>query len=147
VCLFSAKAYPLAIEAGLGPDWHDPDRHPAIRADKSRMRTIIWVLWKCRGIGALFLVARAQSLRVRGRHAFVIGKKQKAVRLLDGAIRTAEKQGSPYELARALLDRSLINPETAVADREKGQSLLRELHCVLPEAEQLAFMPNSQCRK
>ena len=58
---------------------------------------------------------------------------------MERSIATAEKQGSPYELARALLDRSLINPETAVADREKGQSLLQELHSVLPEAEQQAF--------
>ena len=139
VFIVSAKAYPLAIEAGLGPNWHDPNAHAAIRADKGRMRTMTWVLWKCLGIGALFMVARAHSLRVRGRHAFVTGHRRKAVRLIHRAIAIAEKQGSPYELARALLDRSLINPDTAVADREKGQSLLRELSSVLPVAEQTAF--------
>ena len=139
IFMMTCKAYPLAVEAGLGPNWHDAAAHAAIRADKGRMRTIGWVLWKCMGIGPLFLVARAHCLRVRGRHAFVTGNRRKALRFMDRAIATAEQQGSPYELARALLDRSLINPDTAAADREKGESLLKELSSVLPEAEVAAF--------
>src|SRR5262249_47908368 len=139
VFVITAKTYPLAVEAGLGPNWYDPAEHAAIRADKARMRTIGWVVWKCLGIGALFMVARAHGLRARGRHAFVTGNRRKALRLINLAITTAEQQGSPYELARALLDRSLINPDTAIPDREKGEALLRELNSVLPEAEQAAF--------
>jgi hypothetical protein len=139
VFMLTSKAYPLAVEAGLGPNWHDPAAHSAIRSDRPRMRTIAWGLYKCLGIGALFVVARAHCLRVRARHAFVTGKVRKARRLIDRAIAAAEKQGSPYELARALLDRSLIDPATAECDRAKGESLLAELHSVLPSAEQAAF--------
>jgi tetratricopeptide (TPR) repeat protein len=136
VFLFTSKGYPLAVEAGLGPNWHDPDSLPKIKADKQRMRKISWVIWKCLGIGALFKVVQSHCFRVRGRHAFVMGNPKKALRLIDRAILSAEQHGLPYDRARALLDRSLING--SATDRELGQLLLRELHSVLPIAEQKA---------
>jgi hypothetical protein len=139
VFMLTSKAFPLAVEAGLGPRWHDPAAHSKITANKGRMKAVSRVLWKCLAMEALFVVARAHCYRVRARYAFVTGKIRKARRLIDRAIAAAEKQGSPYELARALLDRSLINPATAAADREKGQALLAELHSVLPEAERAAL--------
>lgn len=139
VFLVTAKAYPLAIEAGLGPDWHDPQLHSAIRSNKARMRKLWWIVWKTVAIGALFLVARAHGLRVRGRYAFVMGRRSKAIRLFNRAVVVAEQQGSPYELARTLLDRSLVNPESANEDRRVGFSMLKELNAVLPAAEQSVF--------
>ncbi|MBL8808777.1 MAG: protein kinase [Planctomycetaceae bacterium] len=139
VFLLVAKAYPLAVEAGLGPNWHLSEAHVELRSDRSRMRRISWVIWKCIIIGALFLVARAHGYRVRGRYAFVRGNAAQAVRLVNRAIAVADKQGSPYEKARALLDRSLICSESAGEDRSKGFALLKELGAVLPAAEQQAF--------
>jgi hypothetical protein len=141
IFLWTSKAYPLAVEAGLGPNWHDPNSSSKIRADRKLMRQISWILWKCLGIGGIFKVTRAYCFRVRGRHAFVMGKTRKALRYFDRAILSAQQHGLPYDRARAILDRSLINGDTAARDRdrEEGQSLLRELSSVLPKAEQLAF--------
>ena len=77
------------------------------------------------------------ALRVSGRAAFALGKTKKAARYLERSIAAAEALGARYDLARALLDASLVIPEKADDYRRRGQQLLDELGAVVPEAERL----------
>jgi len=64
-----------------------------------------------------------------------LGQRKRAVRLLTAAIKASEYHEAYFERARALLDRALLNPQTASQDRQQALELLERLQCVLPEAE------------
>ncbi|MFN7291596.1 MAG: hypothetical protein ACK5YR_16320 [Pirellula sp.] len=53
----------------------------------------------------------------------------------DKSIIAAEKIGAQYELARTLIDKSLLDHPQAASDRQRGLALLESLGCVLPDAE------------
>ena len=99
-----------------------------------------------RFIGWRFPNYAPHALRVSGRAAFALGKTKKAARYLERAIAAAENLGARYDLARALLDASLVIPEKADDYRRRGQQLLDELGAVVPEAERLRLLPPSGTR-
>jgi hypothetical protein len=78
------------------------------------------------------------ALRVSGRAAYALGRSKKAAKYFERSIIAAEKLGARYDLARALLDASLVIPEKTDEYRRRGQQLLDELGAVVPEAELIA---------
>lgn len=75
---------------------------------------------------------------VSGRAAQALGKTKHAAKYFAKAIAAAEKIGARYDLARALLDASLVIPEKADDYRRQGQQILADLGAVVPEAEGLS---------
>ncbi len=128
---FVADVYPMLVESLLGPRWSDvaggPGRSLALRA-RRESRFARFIGWRYRNYGP-------HALRVSGRAAFALGRKKQAIRYLERSIAAAEKLGARYDLARALLDASLVIPEKADDYRRRGQQLLDELGAVVPEAE------------
>ncbi len=129
----SGPTYPLLVESLLGPRWADAEGGPN-RADARRA-------WResrfARFIGWRFPNCGPHALRVSGRAAYALGRSKKAVRYLERSIARAEALGARYDLARALLDASLVIPEKADEYRRRGQQILDELGAVVPEAERL----------
>jgi eukaryotic-like serine/threonine-protein kinase len=128
-----APTFPMLVESLLGPRWAD-------REDRPRRR-VAWKAWResrfARCAGWLFPNCRPLSLRISGRAAFAVGKTRQAARYLERSIVAAEAHGARYDLARALLDASLVIPVKADEYRRRGHQLLDELGAVVPEAERL----------
>jgi tetratricopeptide (TPR) repeat protein len=126
-----AQTYPGLVESLLGPCWCSADRGPG--------RSIARKAWResrmARLIGWRFPNQGPYTLRVSGRAAFAVGKRRRAEAYFDRAIMAAEKLGARYDLARALLDASIVNAEKSNIYRERGEKLLEELGAVVPEAE------------
>ncbi len=125
--------YPLLVESLLGPCWAEPD------ADGGPSRAVARKAWResrfARFIGWRYPNHGPHALRVSGRAAFALGKSKQAARYLERSITAAEKVGARYDLARALLDASLVIAEKADDYRHRGQQLLDELGAVVPEAD------------
>ncbi len=121
----------MRVESLLGPRWASRQGGPS--------RAVARKAWRksrfARFIGWLFPNYGAHALRVTGRAAFAVGKTKRAATYLERAIVAAENLGARYDLARALLDASLVIPEKADDYRRRGQQLLDELGAVIPEAE------------
>jgi len=136
-CLFEfvAPTYPLLVESLLGPHWADGEP----RGGPSR--AVARKAWResrfARFIGWRFPNNGPHALRVSGRATFAQGKATTAARYFERAIAPAEALGARYELARALLDASLVIPVRADEYCRRGRQLLAELGAVVPEAERL----------
>ncbi len=130
---FSVIAYPLYIEALLGPQWHrsghwrtlDPKARKALR--RTAIRAFI--------AGRHYKNCRFRALRARGRLARARGKNQKAIRLFNAAEKAADQRGARYDLARILLDRSVVDDKTREQDRSHAIGILKELKSAIPAAE------------
>ena len=113
---FAAPTFPLLVESLLGPHWADADGGPS--------RVVVRKAWReariARFFGWRFPNYGAHALRVSGRAAFALGKTKKAARFFERAIRTAEKHGARYDLARALLDASRVIPDKAADYCRRG---------------------------
>ncbi|QDU41281.1 Serine/threonine-protein kinase PrkC [Maioricimonas rarisocia] len=123
--------YSLYVEAVLGPDWF---QHPSPLSRKE-LRDSRRSALRARLMCGRFPTLRPHCYRVSGRAAVAAGRVRKATRYFDKAIKSAERVGARYEMARTLIDKSWLKYPTASADRRRGLDLLGELHCVLPEAE------------
>jgi len=130
---FSGPTFPLLVESLLGPRWADAEGRPK--------RPVARQAWRdsrfARFIGWRYPNYHPHALRVSGRAAYALGKQKAASRYLEQAIVAAEKLGARYDLARALLDASLVIPDRADDYRRRGQQLLDDLGAVVPEAERL----------
>ncbi len=125
--------FPLLVESLLGPRWSDPQGGPGRRVARKAWRKARFA----RFLGWLFPNLRAHALRVSGRAAFATGKTRRAARYLERSIAAAEAHGARYDLARALLDASLVIPVKADEYRRRGHQLLDELGAAVPDAERL----------
>ena len=130
---FVAQAYPLLVESRLGPQWARRDHGPDLPTSRAAWR----LSYLARYFGWTFPNYGSHALRVSGRAAYALGKTKKATKYFERAIVAAEKQGARFDLARALLDASLVIPEKADEYHRRGQQLLDELGAVVPEAERL----------
>ncbi len=130
---FVGPTFPLLVESLLGPRWAGGDSEPS--------RAVARKAWResriARFFGWRYPNYRPHALRVSGRAAFAQGKARKAARYLQRSIAAGEALGARYDLARALLDASLVIPDKADEYRRRGQRLLEELGAVVPEAERL----------
>jgi tetratricopeptide (TPR) repeat protein len=137
---FAGPTFPLLVESLLGPRWADTEGGP--------IRSVARKAWRearvARCFGWRYPNYGPHALRVSGRAAYALGKSRKAARYLERAIAGAEALGARYDLARALLDASLVIPEKADDYRRRGQQLLDELGAVVPEAERLPPEKRSQ---
>ncbi|MBI1325726.1 protein kinase [bacterium] len=134
---FSGPTFPLLVESLLGPRWFMPE------TQYGPGRTSARKAWReartARAIGRLYPNYWPHVLRVSGRAAQALAKTNKAASYFERSIVSAEKLGARYELARALLDASLVIPDRAEEYRRRGQQLLSEVGGVIPEAESQLF--------
>ncbi|GAB5442415.1 MAG: hypothetical protein Fues2KO_27640 [Fuerstiella sp.] len=139
----SVPAFALHAEATLGLNWIANRR----QLDRRSVRRANLSSWTARRIGWLFPTARPAAFRASGRVAAAAGRTWKARRFFDRAISAAERMDARYELARALIDRSLLDGPEAAKDRRRGLAILDEIQCVLPLAEQAQLgLPNQPAR-
>ncbi len=128
---FVGDVFPLLVESLLGPRWAERKGGPA--------RAVVRKAWResrvARFVGLLYPNYGPHALRVSGRAAFALGKTKKAARYFERSIAAAETLGARYDLARALLDASLVIPDKAEDYRRRGLQLLDQLGAVVPEAE------------
>ena len=128
----SSPAFPLFVESILAADWCRRSKSYSSKDLRKASR----VAFIGRRVAWLFPNLRAHSYRVSGRLCAAKGKTKKALKYFDKAIAAAEKIGARYEQARALIDKSMLDHPDAMADRQRGLDILKELECVLPLAEQ-----------
>ncbi len=119
-----------ACSGPAGPTRRADRAEPLAQKARRESRFARFIGWRYRNYGP-------HALRVSGRAAFALGKTKQAARYLERSIAAAEKLGARYDLARALLDASLVIPDKADDYRRRGQQLLDELGAVVPEAERL----------
>ena len=127
----SADSFALLAEAIPGSSWHLESRSISRKDKRISGRSAI----AARFSGWLFPNLRPHAFRVSGRLAAAKRKQNTAIRYFDRAIAAAEKIGAEYELARSLIDKSMLDYPEAQPDRERGLELLASLGCVLPDAE------------
>ncbi|MCA9051942.1 MAG: hypothetical protein KDA89_24555, partial [Planctomycetaceae bacterium] len=123
--------FSLRVEALAGPCFAQGPSEFSSAQLRSINRAARAARWLC----GHFPTLRPHACRVSGRAACTAGRFGKAQKYFDEAIRSAEHVGARSELARTLIDKSWLDHPDAAADRNRGFALLRELHCVLPEAE------------
>ncbi|MCA9144648.1 MAG: protein kinase [Planctomycetales bacterium] len=127
----TSPAFALYVESVATPAWLSTSYKLTVR---DRWKVAVVAL-TARFFGRIFPNTRAHAYRVSARLALAKGKPKKSLRLLNRAIAAAERIGANYELARSLIDRSILDHPDAQADREAGLDLLARLGCVLPDAE------------
>lgn len=127
----TAPAFPLFVEASCGSEWHLRKQGEY----KAELKSTRFAVFFSRLLGVVFPNIESHSLRVSGRRAKLKGKLKKANKFFDRAIRAAERIGSQYELARTLIDKSMLQTDGFQQNRLRGIELLESLGCVLPDAE------------
>jgi hypothetical protein len=127
----SVGLYPVWVESLVGPHWAKSESGP----DRSTARKAWRISRLARCFGWAFPNIAPHALRASGRAAFAMGKARKAAKYFERAIIAAERHGAKYDLARALLDASLVIPGKASVYRQRGMTLLEELGAAIPQAE------------
>ena len=124
-------AFAAYCESVLALDWIED--HKISKQDLRKASRAARIARIC---GWLFPTQKPHACRITGRLCAAKGKTKKALKYFDKAIAAAEQIGARYEQARALIDKSMLDHPDAMADRERGLEILKELECVLPLAEQ-----------
>jgi len=137
---YLVHAYPLLIEALLGPNWCETRCDEDTRRARSQ-------LWKTRFFGARFPTIRPHAQRVFGRFLCTRGKRRQAIRCFGRSIASARQIGAEYELARSLLDLAMVDEDRREVSRSEAISILKRLEAVIPYAErrQLGDEPDESC--
>jgi len=119
---YSARAYPLLVEAILGPNWHEPSslspqdiRH----AWRMSRRARFWG-WRFPNYWPHALIASARAAYARGNATL-------AIKFLERSIAAAESLGARYDLARAHLDLARISSEKREASDRFARDILGQL--------------------
>lgn len=128
----SVPAFAAMVESILAGEWVNTKNRIRWK-DKRKAGFFAFI---ARMFGFNFPNTKPGALRITGRLAAAKGKKRKAIKYFDKAIKFAEKRGVRYELARALIDKSMLDQPDAQQNRKRGLDILKEIHCVLPIAEQ-----------
>ena len=125
---YTVKAYPLMVEAILGPRWFagsgavvSADAASALRWGRCAAR------WSRRSPNH-----RPHALRAQGRAAFASGHKEAARNFFCKAVDAAADLGAQYELALAHIDRSAAFPDELGEDAAKGRQLLQDVGSAVP---------------
>jgi serine/threonine protein kinase/tetratricopeptide (TPR) repeat protein len=140
---FSGPTFPLLVESLLGPLWAKTDGAPSRAAAGKAWNEARWA----RFIGRLYPNYGPHALRVSGRAAFALRRPATALKYFERSIAAAEQLGARYELARALLDASLVNEDKSIEYRRRGHQLLREIGAVVPEAERVPLSDETGRRR
>ncbi len=107
--------FSLHTEAVIGDDWVNGSK----RVDNKKQKAVSKSSEEAALLCTRFPTLRAHCYRVSGRAALACGRLQKAPKYFDKAIASAEKIGARYELARALIDKSILDHSDAKADRRR----------------------------
>ena len=129
---YTIRAYPLLVESLLGPRWHDPSAHhdeKLVRRSWRISRVAKFWAWR-------FPNYMPHALRVRGRAAWSIGRRKKAIVCFRRAIAVGENIGAQYDIARACIDLSKLDIDGQEGYKLRGRQLLDELGAVLPISEE-----------
>jgi serine/threonine protein kinase/tetratricopeptide (TPR) repeat protein len=119
---------PILIEAISGPNWNEP----LPIGDRKFLKQIL------RRSTLLYITIpnhQPHLLRVSGRAACSLGKKQKAIRKFEKAIKVAAKKGIHYQHAKSLLDLAAVKEEGRKQNRSEAIALLKKMESVIPRAE------------
>ena len=73
--------------------------------------------------------------RVWGRANWALGKRRKAIRSFEKAIRLSKQKGMDYQLARSLLDIAGVKSDGREDNRREAIRLLKKMESVIPRAE------------
>jgi tetratricopeptide (TPR) repeat protein len=125
-------ALPLYVDVFVPLDWWKRSQQVIRSSIPFRVSLCAQV---ARVLSRLFPNHRPPSYRASGRLAAAKGKTRRAIKYFDKAIAAATKIGAEYELARSMIDKSMLDHPQATADRQRGLDLLESLGCVLPDAE------------
>jgi hypothetical protein len=137
---FMTRAYGLLVESLLGPHWSDPRRDADVRYAKRIARIARIVAWRSPN-------HRPHVQRVLGRLQCVLGRIPRAKKHLKNSIEHARAMGAEYDLARALLDLSVLDQPHRDALRTEATAILKRIQAVIPRAEswQLGDNPDAEC--
>jgi tetratricopeptide (TPR) repeat protein len=137
---YLTPAYPLLIEALVGPDWLHARSDPKVRRARA-------LRWKTRFFAWRFPNMHPHALRVEGRLWCALGKRDRALPCFDKSITSARELGHDYDLARALLDLSVLDSSRGEPLRAEAIEVLKRLKAVIPWAEkwQLGNCPGESC--
>jgi hypothetical protein len=128
---YPIRAFPLLVESILGPDWFkgrdSVGPGNARRAWRISCKALFW--------GRRFPNYLPHAWRVRGRAAFAIGRRQKAIRYFAVARAAAEAIGARYDLARTHLDLARIAEDSRDENEERGHQILSDIGAAIPQAE------------
>ncbi len=128
---YSVRCYPLLTEAILGPRWHDKPSALSTNEVRYAWRMRRWAhFW-----GWRFPNYLPHALRASGRAALVRGQRKKAIHYFQSGIKSAERIGARYDLARLLIDLAKVKEDGANGYEERGHGILTEIGAVLPMGE------------
>ena len=130
----SGPTFPLLVESLLGPRWADAEGGPSAGRGAGKPGARAALPASSAGVTRTITRTPCASADVPPSPS---ARRRQAARYLERAIAAAEKLGARYDLARALLDASLVIPDKADDYRRRGQQLLDELGAVVPEAERI----------
>lgn len=128
---YTVRAYPLLVESLLGPRWHDCSAEhdeKIVRRSWRISRFAKFCAWR-------FPNYMPHALRVRGRAAWLLGKRKRAIACFHRAITVGENIGARFDVARACIDLSKLDIEGREQYERRGLALLDELGAVLPVGE------------
>lgn len=136
---YSMRTYPLLVEAVLGNQWHVANAVSKGDADYAWRMSRLARFW-----GWRFPNYGPHAMRASGRAAFSRGKTAKAQHFFRLAIGAADKLGSPFDKARAMVDLAKVSPSEQVAFEQDARAILLEIGATLPPGEIVASDPHSE---
>jgi len=125
---FPMLCLPMSIEATAGPRWatDGADSDPAsIRKTLLRARLLYRSLPN----------HQPHLQRVIGRARFALGRKRRAVRHFEEAVRLSQQKSMDYQRAKSLLDLAAVKEDGREENRAEAIRLLQETESVIPRAE------------
>ena len=124
---YNVRSLPQLIESIVGPNWTTPGRK-----NSKQLRR----LNRTAGFFALLQPNLRPAIeRSRGRAFWVIGKRRRAARCFERAVKSASSLGADYDRARTLLDLAAIEEEGRKENRREAIRLLKKMKSVIPYAE------------
>ncbi len=131
---YTVRSYPLLAESLLGPHWYDRSQsldEELVKRSWRISRTARFCAWR-------FPNYMPHALRVRGRAAWRMGKRKKAIDCFRRAIAVGDSIGARYDTARACIDLSRLDVDDRQQLAQRGDDLLKTLDAVLPAGEEPA---------
>jgi eukaryotic-like serine/threonine-protein kinase len=136
---YNLVSLPLLMTSITGPDWATtPASEP--RVLKRLLRESWCALWT-------HPILHPHVHRARGRAFWVLGKRKKAIRCFERAVKSAADLGADYDRAKSLLDLAAVKEDGREQNRREAIALLKKTESVIPNAERwlLGDDPDREC--
>lgn len=129
---YAVRAYPLLVESLLGPNWYDSAaQHDEAVVGRSWRISRVAMFWAWR-----FPNYMPHALRVRGRAAWAVRKRKRAIAYFLRAAAVGRDIGARFDVARAYFDLSKVGGDEQADYRERATELISELGASLPLGEE-----------